>query len=52
MKSNKEIQADYKKRMRTNGYVYKTLWIHRDDLEEVEKLIKNKKRLDKITGNV
>ena len=54
MKSNKEIQADYKKRQRAKGMKYKAFWVFEDDWPEVKELIekKNKKRLDSITGNI
>ena len=54
MKSNKEIQSDYKKRKRSNGYVQKAIWVFNEDWPEIKKFIeeKNKKRLDNITSNI
>lgn len=54
MKSNKEIQADYKKRMRARGMSHKAFWVFTEDWEEIKKFIeeKNKKRVDKLTSNI
>jgi hypothetical protein len=53
-KSNKEIQADYKKRMREKGMEHKAFWVFGEDWPEIKKFIegKNKKRLDKVTSNI
>jgi hypothetical protein len=54
MKSNKEIQADYKKRKRSEGYELKAVWAFKEDWPEIKKFIegKTKKRVDKVTSNI
>jgi len=37
--TNKERQAAFKQRMRTDGFVLTAIWVHADDLERVKKYI-------------
>jgi hypothetical protein len=53
MKTNKQSQADYKKRKRESGLVQKAIWVYPEDWEEINNFISKKvnKRLDIITSN-
>jgi len=33
----------YRKRLKRAGFLYKSFWIHKDDIEEVKDLIESKK---------
>jgi len=46
MKSNKQIQADFKARMRSAGFVHTSVWVHESKLEKVKAYIS---RLNKQT---
>ena len=40
MKTNREIQQDYKTRMKKNGFVQLAVWIKKEKKEELKKMIK------------
>jgi hypothetical protein len=39
MKTNRDIQAAYKERMRSAGFILLALWVHREDKERVKKYV-------------
>ena len=36
MKSNKQIQADFKARMRSAGFVHTSVWVHESKVENLK----------------